>query len=140
LHEVKEGVRKVHEMRVKDKVTVCTLDKKVCKEAEALFDTGASFTCMSKKLAEKLGYTPFKEPKEIPLAVKGQKGLVMGGTPLWFTVAKCEMPLPMVVAVVDGLAFDLVIGTDFMEKFEVKLDLKEGKAKLRKCPPEMTLV
>jgi len=39
-------------------------------EAKALFDTGSRRSYFSKEIAEKIGYEPYKEAKEMPLAVK----------------------------------------------------------------------
>ena len=41
-------------------------------EALALFDTGSRRSYFSKDFAEKIGYEPYKEPKDVPLSVKGK--------------------------------------------------------------------
>jgi hypothetical protein len=41
-------------------------------EARTLFDTGSRGSYFSKSFAEKLGYEPLKEPRRIPLAVRGK--------------------------------------------------------------------
>ena len=35
---------------------------------------------------------------------------------------------------------EAIIGTSFMEEYDIKLDLKEGKIRLKKSPPELRLV
>jgi len=41
-------------------------------EALALFDTGSRRSYLSKGFAEKIGYEPYGEPKEVPLAVRDE--------------------------------------------------------------------
>ena len=48
-------------------------------EAEALFDTGSRGSYFSRAFAEKLGYTPYEEPGEVPLAVGGSMLGLSGG-------------------------------------------------------------
>jgi len=73
------------------------------------------------------------------LAVKGGRGRVLGETSLIFEVDGCEMPLPMQTYVVEDLTEEAIIGTNFMEGFEIELDLKEGKTRLKRYPPEVRL-
>lgn len=127
-------------MQVKDKVLVCTLDGKKCKEVLALFDSGSRRTYIDEEVAEELGFDRYPEPRHIQLAVKGRKALAIGSKTYDFVVAGYKMPLSMGVEVVRELVVDVIIGTDFMEAFEIELDLTEGKVRLKRSPPEAYLI
>lgn len=127
-------------MQVKEKIAVSTLERGRSREVSALFDTGAKFTYISDSVGRELGFRPYEEPREVQLAVKGVKGRILGEASLIFTVDGWEMPLPVQTYVVQGLAEGAIIGTNFMEGFEVELDLKEGKARLKRYPPEVRLI
>jgi hypothetical protein len=49
----------------------------------------------------------------------------------------CELPLEHAFGVVDGLRYDVVVGVDVMEPYDVELDVKEGRARLRRVPPTL---
>jgi hypothetical protein len=49
-------------------------------EARALLDTGSRGSYFSKDFAERIGYEPQKEHKEIPLAVRGKYAELIGWT------------------------------------------------------------
>ena len=108
--------------------------------AEALFDTGATKSYVSSKLADKLGYVKYREPKKLMLAVEGMEGLVVGYLTAGVVVNECELPLEHTFGVVEGLRHDVVIGMDIMEPYDIELDVKEGKAKFRKFPPTLEIV
>jgi len=57
-------------------------DSKVL-EALALFDTGSRRSYFSKEFAEKIGYEPYRETKEVPLAVRGKYGKLVGDTTVY---------------------------------------------------------
>jgi len=132
--------RKVHNMQVKEKLSISTVDRHVDATIAALLNTGAKFTYISDVIGKQLGFTAYKEPRDVHLAVKGAKGTIVGEASLIFTLDGLEMPLPVQAYVVHDLAEEAVIGTNFMEGFDVQLDLREGRARLRKYPPEVILI
>lgn len=125
---------------MKESVVISTLDKVKSRDVLALFDTGAKFTYVSDRVGKELDFVRYGEPREVQLAVLGVKGRIVGEASYVYTVTKCEMPLPIQTYVVADLAEDVIIGTNFMEGFEVELDLKEGKVKLTRYPPEVRLI
>lgn len=127
-------------MQVRESITVSPLDRSKSKNTTALFDTGAKFTFINTSLGKELGFTRYREPKRVQLAVRGKEGKIVGETSLIFTVAGCEIPLPIQTYVVEDLMEDAIIGTNFMEGFDVSLDLKEGRAEFRRYPPEVRLI
>ena len=127
-------------MQVREKIILSTLEGRKSEEVSALFDTGAKFTYISDSVGKGLGFTPYKAPREVQLAVKGGRGRVLGEMSLIFEVDGCEMPLPVQAYVVEDLAEEAIIGTNFMEGFEIELDLKEGRASLKRYPPEVRLI
>ena len=127
-------------MQVREKVAVSTLDRAKRIEATALFNTGAKSTFINEELAKELEFRPYPKPIEIPLAIKGKTGEMIGESTLAFTIAECEIPFGYTVRVIKELAEDVIIGSSFMEEFGVELDLKEGKARLKTTPPEIRLI
>jgi len=127
-------------VQVREKIILSTLEGRRSREVSALFDTGTKFTYISGGIGKELVFTPYKAPREVQLAVKGGRGRVLGEISLIFEVDGCEMPLPIQVYVVEDLAEEAIIGTNFMKGFEIELDLKEGRAKLKRYPPEVRLI
>ena len=122
---------------IKGKVLVCV--KKNCMEKEALFDTGATRSAVSEEFAKDLGYEKYDEPQIILLATN-KTAEVVGRVPdAILSVADCELPLSYTLAVVRDLRKDLVIGMDVMESNGIKVDSREGRVYLEKCPPEIRL-
>ena len=107
-------------------------------EALALFDTGSRRSYFSKDFAEKIGYEPYKEPKDVPTAVKGQYAKVIGKA--GFDVEISGYRLLTHGYVVEKLREPVIIGTSFMEEYELELDLKTGKVGFKKTPPEIVLI
>jgi predicted aspartyl protease len=108
-------------------------------EAEALFDTGATKSFVSSRLADELRYVKYREPKKVMLAVEGMEGLVVGYLVARVVIDGCELPLEHAFGVVEGLRHDVVIGMDVIEPYDVELDVKEGRARLRKSPPMLEI-
>jgi hypothetical protein len=79
-------------------------------EALALFDTGSRRSYLSKEFAEKVGYEPYKEPKKVPLAVKGKFANVIGRTTVFLEVEGYVLPEEETVGVIEDLAVDAIIG------------------------------
>jgi len=109
-------------------------------EAEALFDTGATKSYVSSRLADKLGYVKYREPKKVVLAVEGMEGLVVGYLVARVVIEGCELPLEHAFGVVEGLRHDVVIGTDIMGPYDIELDVKEGRARFKRFPPTLEIV
>lgn len=87
-----------------------------------------------------MGFRRYSESIKVQLAIEGKEGRILGETSLTFTVAGCEMPLPIQAYVVEDLIEEMIIGTNFMEGFEIGLDLKEGRVKFKRYPPEVRLI
>jgi predicted aspartyl protease len=109
-------------------------------EVEALFDTGAAKSYVSSRLADKLGYVKYGEPRKVMLAVEGMEGLVVGYLAARVVIDGCELPLEHAFGVVEGLRHDAVIGMDIMEPYDIELDVEEGKARFRRFPPTLEIV
>jgi len=105
----------------------------------ALFDTGATKSYVSLKLAEKLKFVRYDEPREVLLAVEGKKAYVVGYLTAKVIIDKCELPLEHTFGVIEGLREDIIIGMDIIEPYEIILDMREGKVKFKKYPPALEL-
>ncbi len=123
---------------VRDKIEVYS--DRARKEVEALFNTGATRTCVSERLAHELGFTAYAKPRPIELAIKGMIGEIVGDGVYTFVVVGCEMPTRFLALVVRDLKHDAIIGVDFMEAFEIELDVKGGKPVLKRYPPVARLI
>ncbi len=108
-------------------------------KASALFDTGATKSYTSLKLAEKLAFVRYEKPKEVLLAVEDAKTRMVGYLTAKVVINECELPLEHTFGVVDGLREDVIVGMDIIEPYELILDVKEGKVKFKKYPPTLEL-
>jgi predicted aspartyl protease len=124
--------------RILDKVGLTVQDRGA--EVEALFDTGATRSFVSPQLAEKLGYVRYDEPKEILLATKDKRALMVGELIARVKMLGYELPLSHVFGVVEGLTHDIIIGMDIMEPYEILVDAREGKVYFKRSPPTIEIV
>jgi len=109
-------------------------------EVEALFDTSATRSFVNVDVAEKLGYTRFDKPKEVPLATRNSKTYFVGELVARVTIEGFELPLSHVFGVISGLRYPVIIGMDIMEPYEIALDVKTGKAFFKRFPPILEIV
>ena len=124
--------------RVQGKVRLGVQGKRV--EVEAIFDTGATRSFVSLELAEELGYTKHDQAKEVLLATKDKKALMVGELVARITMLGYELPLSHVFGAIEGLNHDMIIGMDIMEPYEVVVEAKEGRVAFRKFPPTIEIV
>jgi len=104
------------------------------------FDTGAVRSFVSPQLAEKLGYVRYDKPKEILLATKDKRALMVGELIARVKLLGYELPLSHVFGVVEGLTHDMMIGMDIMEPYEILVDAREGKVYFKRSPPTIEIV
>jgi hypothetical protein len=102
-------------------------------EARTLFDTGSRGSYFSKLFAEKVGYEPLKEPRRIPLAVRGRYAELIGWTVVDLEVEGYILPEKEVIGVIDDLLMDLIIGINIMEKYGIYIE--EDEIKFKHTPP-----
>jgi len=119
---------------------VALLGSRGCVEEVALFDTGASKSFVDISAAEKLGYVRYEAPKEVLLAVKNYRALIVGEVTVGVVVEGVKLPISHVFGVTEGLRHPVVIGMDIMEPYEIYIDIKEGKPKFKKIPPTIELI
>lgn len=109
-------------------------------ETAALFDTGSTLTYISEEVAEKIGFNPYPEPKTVPLAVIDKKAEVIGDVTVSLEIDGCPMPRRETLEVIRDLRFDAIVGLDIIEKYDIILDTKNGRVRLKKYPPEVVLI
>lgn len=107
-------------------------------EALALFDTGSWGSYFSKELAEKIGYEPYKEPKEFPLAVRGKSAKLIGDTTVYLEVDEYILPERETIGVIEDLMVEAIIGLNIMEKYGIYVE--EEQIKLKQHPPTSTII
>jgi predicted aspartyl protease len=125
-------------VRVLGRITL--LGSKGCVEEEALFDTGASKSFVDISAADKLGYVRYEAPKEVLLAVKNYRALIVGEVTAGVIVEGVKLPIGHVFGVIESLRHPVVIGMDIMEPYEIYIDVKEGKPKFKRIPPAIELI
>ena len=107
-------------------------------EVTALFDTGSRRSYFSKEFAEKLGFEPYREPKEVPLAVKGKTAKLIGDTVVYIEVDGWLLPEREVIGVIEDLRIDAIIGLNIMESYGIYIE--EDELKFREKPPTSTII
>ncbi|MDZ7360190.1 MAG: retropepsin-like domain-containing protein [candidate division KSB1 bacterium] len=92
-------------------------------KVEALFDSGASFSCIPPGLAKKLGVvTPLVLPVKLGTAARGKKLQVNELVSLQFRINGYEFLDDFMV--VPGLSEETIIGAKTMQAWRIKLDLE----------------
>jgi len=107
-------------------------------EAVALFDTGSRRSYLSKEFAERVGYEPYKEPKKVPLAVKGKFANVVGRPTVFLEVEGYILPEEETVGVIEDLAVDAIIGLNIMESYGIYIENEE--VKFKHIPPTSMII
>ncbi|MCJ7816972.1 MAG: retropepsin-like domain-containing protein [Candidatus Aenigmarchaeota archaeon] len=107
-------------MQVEQEIELCDERRDVCKRKFALFDTGAKSSYIDEDLAIEFGYSKFDRPREITLATKDKKATILGDIVLRVILDDCEMPSRTILNVIEGLTKPIVLGTDFMELFDIE--------------------
>jgi hypothetical protein len=125
-------------VRILSRVTL--LGSKGSIEEMALFDTGASKSFVDVSVAERLGYVRYEVPKEVLLAVRNHRALVIGEVVARVIIEGVELPLSHVFGIIENLRHPVVVGMDVMEPYEIYIDVKEGKPKFKRVPPAIELV
>ena len=107
-------------------------------EVLALFDTGSRRSYFSKGFAEKIGYELREEPKEIPLAVKGKYGKLVGDTTVYIEVEGYILPERETIGVIEDLRVDAIIGLNIMESYGIYIE--DDKIKFKHYPPTSMII
>jgi len=107
-------------------------------EATALFDTGSRRSYFSKEFAEKLGFEPYRELKEVALAVKGKTAKLIGRTTVYLEVDGYVLPEEETIGVIEDLRVDAIIGLNIMESYGIYIE--EDELKFREKPPTSTII
>ena len=94
------------------------------KELEALFDTGATYSCIRPELAEQLEVvTPLKRPRILNTAKEGETVEVAARVLLDFEID--GLLLSDEFMVVDNLRRELLIGAKTMQAWRMKIDMEK---------------
>ena len=93
------------------------------KEVNALFDSGASYSCISKKLADELAHLEtLTEPMEFETAEKDSVVVAKYRTTLDFFFTDTPRRFTDELVVIDDLSEELIIGATTMQKWKIRLD------------------
>jgi len=103
-------------------------------EVKALFDSGASFSCIPPDLAEKLGEaTPLAIPIELEMAEQGKALQVNKVLYLQFKINGNQLSDEFMI--VPGLSEEAIIGAKTLQAWRIKLDFEHDAVSI---DPEVT--
>ena len=92
-------------------------------DLQALFDSGASVSCIDPAVAEKLEIvTPLPDPFNVETAAKGHFIKVDQRVTLDFHLNDLRLSDEFIL--IPGLAEDVIIGASTMQKWKIKLDFE----------------
>lgn len=98
------------------------------KTVTALFDSGASYSCVRRSTAEKIALLePLEEPMEFETADEGTYIPAEYVVHLSFFFQDTDRRFTDEFIVVDTLSEDLIIGTVTMQKWKIRLDFENEK-------------
>ena len=93
------------------------------KQVTALFDSGASYSCISEELAKKLAHLePLTEPMEFETAEKNNTVIAEYAVRVDFFFTDTNRRFTDELVVIDGLSEELIIGAATMQKWKIRLD------------------
>ena len=93
------------------------------KEVLALFDRGASYSCISYHAAEEIAHLePLPEPIEFETAEKDSFVMAEYRIAADFFFTDTPRRFTDELVVIDGLSEDLIIGASTMQKWKIRLD------------------
>lgn len=96
------------------------------KKTDALFDSGASFSFITKELAQKLGLVDkLPEPLKFETAREGDKIEVKEVVRLNFYIDGIRLSDEFLVG--EGLSEDVIIGAKTLQAWRLKLDFEEDR-------------
>ncbi len=92
-------------------------------EVDAFFDSGASYSCIEKKTAEKIArLDPLTTPIEFETADKGSVVSAHYRIAVDFYFLDTPRRFTDELFVIDGLAEELIVGATTMQKWQIRLD------------------
>jgi len=105
------------------KKPVILVGSKGRKEVTALFDSGASYSCISKKTADELAHLdPLPEPMEFETAEKGVTVTAEYAIRVDFYFKDTPRRFTDELVVIEDLSEKLIIGATTMQKWKIRLD------------------
>jgi hypothetical protein len=89
----------------------------------ALFDSGASYSCINKNLAEELAHLePLSEPMEFETAEKDSTVIAEYRITVDFFFTDSDRRFTDELVVIEGLSEELIIGAKTMQAWKIRLD------------------
>lgn len=123
-------------VKVEKKVRVHKDGKVV--EARALFDPGSRSSYFNREFAEEIGFEVFEEPREIPLAVRGKYGKLVGDVTVYIEVEGYILPERETIGVIEDFMRDAIIGLNIMEKYGIYIE--DDEIKFKHIPPSSMII
>ncbi len=99
------------------------------REVTALFDSGASYSCINRRLAEEIAHLePLAEPMEFETAEKGSVVTAEFAVRVDFFFTDTPRRFTDELGGIDGLSEELIIGAATMQKWKIVLNFKTEEA------------
>ena len=124
-------------VKVRDSIKVYRNGR--CLEVVALFYTGAGGSYLSERVAEKIGYERYPQPRKVPLAVREKEAEVVGYVPtVDIEMTGYILPEKETIGVIRDMHVDAIIGLNLIEKYNITLE--KDKIGFREYPPRAFLL
>ena len=85
-----------------------------------------------------MGFEPYREPREVALAVKGKTAKLIGRTTVYLEVDGYVLPEEETIGVIEDLRVDAIIGLNIMESYGIYIEGDELKFKQK--PPTSAII
>lgn len=105
-------------------------------ELRFLIDTGASIRAIQSDVKNRIPTLAWHTPLQTPImsikSVSGDALAVQGQINIPFTIGDHSYPFPALV--IDRMAYDAILGRDFLEHYQAKIDLEKHVVTWRLFP------
>ncbi len=106
--------------------TTAQIERKI---ASVIIDTGAGISLISKAMLDRLGWSIDKASTRTLVVADGSKSIALGEmneVPITFN----NLTVPIKMTVIEGDTYDIILGTDWLNKAHAKLDIQAAKMRI----------
>ena len=106
--------------------TTAQIERKI---ASVIIDTGAGISLISKAMLDRLGWSIDKASTRTLVVADGSKSIALGEmneVPITFN----NLTVPIKMTVIEGDTYDIILGTDWLNKAQAKLDISAAKMRI----------
>ena len=106
--------------------TTAQIERKI---ASVIIDTGAGISLISKAMVDRLGWSIDQASTRTLVVADGSKSIALGemkDVPITFN----NITVPTDMTVIEGDTYDIILGTDWLNKTQAKLDISAAKMRI----------